>query len=391
MFLQRDIDAVVNVLKSGNLHMGALVTEFEKEFARYCGVKHAVAVSSGAAGMHIALMAAGIGHKEEVIVPPLCPVAGPNAVFYQGAVNIFADIDPATGNIDPLDICQKINSNTKAVIIHHYSGMPCNIEPILNAVKDRDVSIITDASTALGAKYAGHPISHFGDITVFNFGESEHIYTGEGGMVVTNSDELVGWIKLFRNEGFVKEKEQLTKDEGPMYKEMQDLGYAYRMTEMQAALGLSQLNRIDEILNKREKLSDYYDDFFGDLEDLIVPIHKEQTNEQEYTSAKGFYAVKFISVKLIKNRKELLKRLYANGIKADARYYPVFLYPYYLWAGHPDICTLEGSRAPKAEMFYQQVLTLSLEEHIVDDLDNFTERVKTTKRILLEIGKFSTI
>ena len=386
-FTKQDIEAIVSVLEEGNLQMGVKVIEFEEEFAQYCGVKYAVAVSSSAAGMHIAMMAAAVGHKDEVVVPPLCPTAGPNAVFYQQGVNIFADVD-GTGNVDASEIASKINSNTKAVVLHHYSGFPCDIEPILNIVSNKDIAIIVDASTALGAQYDGKMISHFGDMVVFNFGKGEHIYTGEGGMVVTNSDELVQWLRMFRDEGFVREKEMLTKYEGHWYFEMQDLGYPYRMTELQAALGLSQLGRIDEILSYRAHVAEYYDKAFSDIEHLAVPAHREEhfNTGKNKVHARGFYTLKLVSDKLIENKHKILEYLNLKGIETDVCYYPVFLHPYYLWVGHPDVCTLEGSRAPKAEEFYRQIFTLPLTENHTDNLNELNRIVDTIKQALIKIS-----
>lgn len=373
MFTEQDGQALLAVLDSGRLHMGQQVKDFEQAFARYVGVKHGVAVSSGAAGMHIALLAAAVGQKEEVIVPPLAPVAGPNAVFYQGAVNIFADVDPATGCVDPKDLIARINSNTRAIILHHYAGMPCDIQPVLDAVKDRDIAVIVDATHALGAKYQGRWVASDGDMVVFNFGPGNHIYTGEGGMIATNNDEHAQWLRMFRDEGFVREPHLLSQDEGPWHNEMQDIGYSYRMTELQAAVGLSQLKRLDSILAKRAEIAGIYNSALT-LRDDVAVIKGQRGN----TSAWGLYPLLLRDEQLINLRRQLYANLKINGVDVNVLHYPVFLHPYYLWAGHPDVCTLEGSRAPRAEDFYRRVLMLPIShEMTVEDAHNVIVKVIT--------------
>lgn len=384
-FSAESIKALIATVENGSLHMGKQVAIFEKHFADYCGVKHAVAVSSGAAGLHLAMMAAGIGHKEEVIVSPLAPVAGPNAVFHQGAVNIFADIDAATGNIDPLKIAPKINANTKAIVLHHYAGQPCDLQPVLAMVKDKDITIIVDATSALGACYQGRPVAAWGDMVIFDFGPGGHIYTGDGGMITTDSDELEQWLRMFRDEGFVSSPDLLTKDEGDWHFEMQDLGYAYRMTELQAALGLSQLKQLDQILVGRQAVTKQYQAAFSDLAQVKLPLVLPGT-----IPANGFYALQLNIEHLAPNRRKIFTALRSAGIAVDVRYYPVFLQPYYLWAGHPEACTLEGSRAPKAEEFYQRVLILPVEEQFLQDKNNLERSIleRSIIKVKSEIMKY---
>ncbi|MBO8137517.1 MAG: DegT/DnrJ/EryC1/StrS family aminotransferase [Desulfotomaculum sp.] len=378
LFIEQDKDSLLEVLESGRLHMGDKVKEFEKAFAQYVGVKHAVAVSSGTAGLHIALRAGAVGPKEEVIVPPIAPVGGPNSVFYQGAVNIFADVDPETGNVDPEDIKPRINSNTRAVILHHYAGQPCRIQPVLDMVKEKDIPVIVDAAYALGAEYGGRPVAAYGDMVVFDFGPGNHIYTGDGGMVTTDDDETAQWLRIFRDEGFVKNKLLLTKDEGPWHYEMQDLGFPYRMTDLQAALGLSQLQRIDGILARRKKIAQRYNEALADLEQVQVPREQPGT-----TSAWGLYVLK-LKPELAAERRRIYVALKAAGVDADVKHYPVFLHPYYIWAGHPDVCTLEGSRAPRAEEFYQRIITLPISAGMIDkDVQFVIDKVREViKRFL---------
>lgn len=355
--------------------MGEQVKIFEEAFARHMGVKNAVAVSSGAGGMHIALLAAAVGPKEEVIVPPLAPVAGPNAVFYQGAVNIFADVDAATGNVDPKDVLARINSGTKAIILHHYGGQPCDLQPVLDELKDKDVPVIVDATHSIGASYHQQSVAGLGDMVVFDFGPGNQIYTGEGGMITTNSDELAQWLRMFRDEGFVREKHLLSKDEGPWHNEMQDLGYPYRITDLQAVLGLSQLERLDETVARREEIAKRYNEAFGSMEEVEVPEEVPGVK-----SAWGFYPLLLKEEKLIANRPRLFVQLKMQGIEVQVKHYPVFLHPYYLWAGHPDVCTLEGSRAPKAEEFYQRVILLPINQTISDE--EVSNIIAKTKGIL---------
>lgn len=376
-FSHQDEQALIEVLQSGNLHMGSKVKEFEEAFAQYVGVKYAVAVSSATAGMHIALMATAIGPKEEVIVPPIAPVGGPNAVFYQGAVNIFADVDPNTGNVAPRDVTARINSSTKAVLLHHYGGNPCDLELILERAKEQGIPVIVDATHALGARYHSQSVATLGDMVVFSLGPGNHIYTGDGGIIATDSEEQIQWLRMFRDEGFVKDPRQLSKDEGPWYYEMQDLGYPYRMTELQAALALSQLRRLDQTIERRAEIATLYNEAFGQLEQVQIPVVTEGCH-----NAWGFYPLQLKNASLKDARRKLFVRLKTAGIDVNVEHYPVFLHPYYLWAGHPDICTLEGSRAPKAEEFYQQVLLLPISETMTDDqvkwvIDQFCQDMAT--------------
>jgi len=221
--------------------------------------------------------------------------------------------------------------------------------------------VIVDATHALGAQYHGQSVAALGDMVVFSFGPGNHIYTGDGGIIVTDSQEQVQWLRLFRDEGLVKDPQQLSKDEGPWHYEMQDLGYPYRMTELQAALALSQLKRLDETIARRAEVAAQYNAAFSQLEQIQTPAVAEGCQ-----SAWGFYPLLLKDEGLRAARRKLFVRLKTAGIDVDVEHYPVFLHPYYLWAGHPDICTLEGSRAPKAEEFYQRVLLLPINETMTD-------------------------
>lgn len=356
-FTRQDEQALIAVLQSGKLHMGTQTQAFEAAFAQQMGVKYAVAVSSATAGMHIALMAAAIGPKEEVIVPPMAPISGPNAVFYQGGVNVFADVDPATGNVHPQDVTARINSNTKAILLHHYGGNPCDLQPVLDRAAAQKIPVIVDATHALGAQYCGQSVAGLGEMVVFGFGPGNHIYTGDGGVVVTDCPEQVQWLRMFRDEGLVRDPRQLSKEVGPWHYEMQDLGYPYRMTELQAALALSQLKRLEQIIAQREEIAAQYNAAFNQLEQVETP--RVAANCQH---AWGLYPLLLKDADLQAARRKLFVRLKTADIDVTVEHYPVFLHPYYLWAGHPDICTLEGSRAPRAEGFYQQVLLLPMDE-----------------------------
>ncbi|MTI80198.1 MAG: DegT/DnrJ/EryC1/StrS family aminotransferase [Firmicutes bacterium] len=378
MFNAEDEKNLLQVLESGNLHMGEQVRKFEEVFARYNGIKHAIAVSSGTAGMHIALRAAALGPKEEVIVPPLAPVGGPNSVFYQGAVNIFADVDLDTGNVTLEDIKLHLNSNTKAVILHHYAGQPCDLQPILDMVNDKDISVIVDATHALGAEYHGKSVAEYGDMVVYDFGPGNHIYTGDGGMVVTNSDEAAQWLRIFRDEGMVKDKELLTRDEDPWHYEMQDLGFPYRMTELQAAIGLSQLQRLDSIVERRREIAYQYSEAFADLDQVMVPKEQPEGNH-----AWGMYVLQ-LNAEMADIRPKLFTELKTSGVDVDVKYFPVFQHPYYLWAGHPDVCTLEGSRGPKAEEFYRRVLTLPINQTMTNE--EVLTIIEETRKVMVSQG-----
>lgn len=371
---KNDRIAIEKVLNSKNLTGDLLVTEFEERFAHYIGTRYAVAVSSGAAGIHIALMAAALGHEEEVITSALVHPSTPSAIIHQKGVHTFADIDPVTYNINPEEIKNKLSLRTMVLMPVHFAGRPCDLEAIMKIANENKLEVIEDASHALGAEYMGKKIGTLSPITVFSFDDSQGLCTGRGGMVVTDSEELYFWLSMFRNGGIVKEPGKLSRQEGPWYFEMQDLGYNYQMGEMNAALGISQLERVEWFTQRREEIAHMYNNAFIELEQVNLPVPFSKGRHSWY-----YYTLTLRYENLKASRLEIYNALRAENIEVDVYCMPAFMHPYFLWAGHPDVCTLEGSLCPNAENLYNKILTLplfpSMTQQDVDDVINAVHKV----------------
>lgn len=363
---ENDILAVTGVLRGGKLGCGETVQKFERAVAKYVGARYAVAVSSGAAGLHIALMSAAVGHQEEVITSPLTHPATANCILYQGGIHTFADIDSATFNIDPGVVATKISSRTAALIPVHFAGNPCNMEALHRLAREHNLIVIEDAAHALGGEYGGQKIGALSDLTVFSFSDPQHCYTGEGGVVTTDSEEFYQWMLIFRENGMVRDPQKLARPEGPWRVEMQDRGYNYRMTEMQAALGIGQLARAEEFIARRTAIAEKYNRALAGHPAVVLP---EQNPRGRSTWHYYLLALRLENLKA--SRSDIFYALRAENIEVGVHYLPVFLHPYYLWIGHPDVCTLEGSLCPQAEELYNRLLTLPLYPAMTDrDVDD---------------------
>ena len=321
----KDIEAVISVLKSDFLTTGPLIQEFEQKVADYVGAKYALAVSNGTAALHAACAAIGIGKGDEVITTPITFAASANCACYCGAVPVFADIDERTYNISPKEIEKKITANTKAIIAVHFTGQPCDMDEIHAIAKKNNLAVIEDAAHALGAVYKGKRIGALSDMTIFSFHPVKHITTGEGGMVLTNDQKLYEKLKLFRTHGITREEDLLQKNDGPWYYEQLELGYNYRITDIQCALGVSQLDKLPVFLEKRKKIAKRYD-----------ALHP--------------------SVIRVKNcdRKKVFEMLRSAGIGVNVHYIPVYKFPYYEKHGYADV------KCPNAESYYAECISLPI-------------------------------
>ena len=258
--LDDDVDIVADSLRSDYLTQGSKVLEFENKTARYCGTKYAVAMSSGTAALHAAAFVAGIKHGDEVITSPITFVASANCVLYCGGKPVFADIEEDTINIDPNEITKKITTKTKAIIPVHFAGHPCDLEEIHDIAKKHNLIIIEDACHALGAEYNDSKIGacKYSDMTVLSFHAVKHITTGEGGMILTNNENYYKRLLMFRTHGITRDPNKIiNSDEGDWYYEMQFLGFNYRITDFQCALGISQLQKFDTFLKRRKEIVDF--------------------------------------------------------------------------------------------------------------------------------------
>ena len=370
---QSDIQAVVEVLQSDWLTQGPKGREFEEKFAEYCGSKYAVSVTSGTAALHLACLAAGIGKGDEVITSPITFAASSNCALYVGATPVFVDIDPDTICIDHQKLEEYLNKNagkqTKAVIPVHFAGLPCNMNAIHRSAKQRDMAIIEDACHAHGARYAsGEKVGSckYSDMTVFSFHPLKNITTGEGGMITTNSAELYEKLLMLRTHGITKNKLQHDQAHEDYYYEMQMMGFNYRMNDIQSALGISQLEKLDSFLEKRNEIADYYHNELKDLEDyLILPPDN---------NGKHAWHIYVLQLKAA-DRDKVFKTLKKNGIGVQVHYIPVYFFPYYRKLGYDKgIC-------PNAEKYFSRAITIPLYPAMdISDMERVVREVNNALR-----------
>jgi perosamine synthetase len=365
-----DVEAVTLALRSDWLTQGPRVGEFEDAVARYCGVKHAVAVSSGTAGLHIAALAAGFGPGDEVITSPITFVASANCALYCGARPAFSDIDPRTYCLDALKIKDKVNKKTRGIIPVHFAGQPCDM-PRIKDLADKDgLVVIEDAAHALGASYLheGREIKvgscAHSDMTVLSFHPVKHITTGEGGMVTTNSTELYRRLLLLRTHGITREPSLMEKkDEGPWYYEMHALGFNYRITDFQCALGLKQMEKLDSFAERRREIKKAYDEAFRGLDEIIIPYEKDGA-----CSSWHLYVVQFKGV----DKLGAFNRLREKGLGVNVHYIPVYFMPYYKRLGYTGAC-------PEAEDYYGRAVSLPMFPKMsADDVEYVIGAVRET-------------
>lgn len=342
---EEDIQAVVETLRSDFLTTGPKVHEFEQCVADYVGAKYAVAISNGTAALHAACYAAGIGECDEVITTPITFAASANCALYCGGKLVFADIDPITYNIDPEDIKRKITNRTKAIVAVHYTGQPCDMDAIHAIAKEHNLIVIEDAAHALGADYRGKKVGSMSDMTTFSFHPVKHITTAEGGMIMTNNKELYDRLLLFRTHGITRDPKLLSRDEGPWYYEQVDLGYNYRITDIQCALGISQMQKLDTFVAKRREIAKRYDEAFANNKNIIVPYQKEGCNNS--------YHLYVIQVKHV-DRRHVFEELRAAGIGVNVHYIPVYTFPYYQQHGYDIV------RCPHAEELYKHIISIPM-------------------------------
>ncbi len=359
-----DIKAVAEALSKEYLTCGPTVDEFEEKAAKYVGAQYAVAVSSGTAALHAACTVAGVQEGDEVITTPNTWVSSANAVLYCGGRPVFADIDKDTYNIDPEEIEKKITKHTKAIIPVHYAGQPCDMDWIHEIARQHHLVIIEDAAHAIGTTYKGNRIGSLSDMTVFSFHPVKQMTTCEGGMITTNNEELYEKLKLFRAYGMVKTEEQMRK-EGPWFSEQISLGYNYRLSDVQCALGISQVSKLDKLIARRREVAKVYDVELAHLQGIILPRQSE-----EGVSAYHLYPIQVEAGR----RKELYGKFREAGIGVGVHYYPVYKNAYYQGIGYSSV------RCRVSEEFYERELTLPAHYKISDnDLDYIVE---TTKKLL---------
>ncbi len=359
-----DIQAVAEALKKEYLTGGPTVNEFEEKVAEYVGAKYAVAVSSGTAALHAACAVIGLQEGDEVITTPNTWISSSNAVLYCGGAPVFADIDKDTYNINPCEIEKKITKKTKAIIAVHYAGQPCDMEGIHEIAKNNQLLVIEDAAHAIGAIYKGNKVGSLSDMTVFSFHPVKQMTTCEGGMITTNNKQLYEKLKLFRAYGMVKTEEKMMQ-EGPWFSEQMSLGYNYRLSDVQCALGISQIKKIEKLVRRRREIAQIYDNELQGLSEIVLPKQ----------SSDGISAYHLYPVLVNKSKRKTLYMQYREaGIGVGVHYYPVYKNSYYQQKGYSNVC------CEVSEQFYERELSLPIHYKISDnDLDYIIE---TTKKLL---------
>jgi UDP-4-amino-4,6-dideoxy-N-acetyl-beta-L-altrosamine transaminase len=361
---QADIDAVVDVLKSDFLTQGPAVPAFEEAVARYCNAQFGVAANSATSALHLACIALGVGPGDRVWTSPLTFVASSNAALYCGAKVDFVDVDRRTYNLCPLELAKKLDRAAtagelpKVVIPVHLAGQSCDMAAIHAAASRYDVRIIEDASHAVGGTYQGHPVGdcRFSDVTVFSFHPVKIITTGEGGMAMTNDPELADRMAIDRTHGITRDPAKLQHDDiGPWYYEQQRLGFNYRMTDIAAALGLSQMTRIDEFLARRREIAAAYDAAFADLP-ITPPWQSDDTGSPWH-----LYIVRLDRKRVTRTHREVFDALRDAGIGVNLHYIPVYRQPYYRDLGFGQ------GHCPNAEEYYAEAISLPMYADLTDE------------------------
>lgn len=363
---QDDIQAVVDVLQSDFLTTGPKIAEFEQTVADYVGAKYAVAISNGTSALHAACFAAGIGPGDEVITTPLTFAASANCVLYCGGTPVFADVDPKTYNIDPEDIRRKITDRTKAIIAVHLAGQPCDMDAIHSIAREHGLIVIEDGAHALGSVYKGKKVGSMSDMTTFSFHPVKPITTGEGGMIVTDNEDFYKKMVLFRSHGITRDDFMMTRNDGPWFYQQFDLGYNYRITDIQCALGCSQMKKLDRFLARRKEIVARYNEAFADCDNIITPYQLSDTE-----SGWHLYIVQ------VKNcdRRQVFEAMREKGIGVNVHYIPVYMHPYYQEHGYENV------HCANAEEIYSHIISLPLypgltseqQDYVIDTLKSLCE------------------
>lgn len=344
-----DIEAVIAALRSGWLTTGPMVEHFEQALCAYTGAQYGVAVSSGTAALHCAMFAIGLEPGDEVIVPSMTFAASANCVAYMGGIPVFAEIDPATLLIDPADVARRITKHTRAIIAVDYAGQPCMYSALRKLADTHGLILIADACHSLGGRADGQNVGMLADLTVFSFHPAKHVATGEGGMVVTNKASFAERARRFRNHGIDSDARERLQRGGWLYR-MDDLGFNYRLTDIQCALGISQMHKLPLFLENREIAAAAYNSILSGFR-YFTPLGLRDNIRHAY----HLYVVKVDFQALGRSRDDVFKQLHKAGIGVNVHYIPVHLHPYYARTyGH------RPGDLPITEECYEHILSLPM-------------------------------
>ena len=366
---EADYQAVLDVLKSDYLTCGPKIGELEDKLCAITGAKHAVSVSNGTAALHVACLAAGVGPGDEVITTPITFAASANCALYCGARPVFADIDEKTYNIDPESVRRCVTEKTRAIVAVDYTGQSANLEELRKICDEFHLVLITDGAHSIGTRYDGQPTGSIADLTTFSFHPVKTVTCGEGGAVLTNSDELYQRAWLFSHHGITRDPSLMEKEpDGPWYYEQIDLGYNYRLTDIQAALLISQLDKLEQFSARRKEIVRRYDEAFSRIPQLCV-----QQEIPESDTTRHLYILRIRPDKLTIDRKGFYEALAAENICCNVHYIPTYYFPYYRKLGY------EKGLCPRAEKLYEDILSLplyySLSDQDVEDVIRAVRRI----------------
>ena len=357
-----EIEEVIGCMRRGWIGTGPIVRKFEVDFATYKNINHAIALNSCTAALHLSMLAADIGHGDEVITTPMTFCATINSIIHSGAIPVLADCQKNTMNIDPCEIEKKITSRTRAILPVHFAGRPCDMHEIVHIARKHNLLVIEDCAHAIESEYHGQPAGTFGDMGCFSFYVTKNIITGEGGMVITNEDKYAGRIKILGLHGMSKDAWKRFSDEGYKHYQVVEAGFKYNMMDMQAAIGIHQLKKINEYWKKRQTIWSRYNNSFCDLP-CITPAEPESNTRHAY----HLYTPLIDIDNIKKDRDWILSAMTAENIGVGVHYQPVHLHPYY-----QKTFGWKKGDFPNAEWVGERTLSLplsaALEEADIDDV-----------------------
>ena len=364
---QDDIDAVIDTLRSDLITCGPRVAGLEKAICRVTGARYAVAVSNGTAALHLAAMAAGFGEGDEVIVSSITFAASSNCVLYCGAKPVFADIKDDTYNIDPESVRKLITPRTRGIVAVDFTGQAVELDELRAIAREHNLVLIEDAAHAIGTKYKGQPVGSIADMTCFSFHPVKTVTAGEGGAITTNDEATYKRLMRLRSHGITRNQDEMVHRTDDMwYNEQVELGYNYRMTDFQAALLTSQIQKLERFKKRRREIVEMYDKAFSSMPEIVV-----QKEIPESDTTRHLYILRLNLDKLTCNRRQFFDALYAENTKPQVHYLPVYWHSYYEKLGYPKgLC-------PNAEKLYMEIMSIPLYPTLTDgDVEDVIHAVK---------------